>query len=231
MIYKGDYKITSPYGPRNLNGDTRPHKGADFVGLQGKEIIAPCDGIIQRSTIITDKNNPTWEWGNYVRLDTEDKHLLYFCHLSKRLVSVGQKIKKGEIIGLEGNTGYSFGSHCHFEVRTAANASIDPIAYLNSINKKDKTFTYQEAVNFIKSEVALSDETMTYLKSYKYDKNLIPKIAKLIYDKPLKGEPLLDDYISQFKQVTGFEDKTIEYLSADFKYGKDLINKLLKAMI
>ncbi len=102
---------------------------------------------------------------------------------------------------------------------------------MNSINKKDKTFTYQEAVNFIKSEVALSDETMTYLKSYKYDKNLIPKIAKLIYDKPLKGEPLLDDYISQFKQVTGFEDKTIEYLSADFKYGKDLINKLLKAMI
>ncbi len=171
MIYKGEYKITSPYGPRNLNGDNRFHKGVDFVGTD-KTIIAPCDGIIQRSTIITDKSNPTWEWGNYVRLDTEDKHLLYFCHLSKRLVTVGQKVKKGDIIGIEGNTGYSFGSHCHFEVRTKDNASIDPISYLNSINKTDRQ-RVQEICEY-------DDNTMRYLDAYKYSSELYRKIVKAI---------------------------------------------------
>lgn len=169
MIYKSAYKITSPFGTRNLNGDTRFHKGVDFVGTD-KTIIAPIDGVVQRSTIITDKNNPTWEWGNYIRLDTEDKHLLYFCHLSKRTVKVGQKVKKGDVIGIEGNTGYSFGSHCHFEVRTLNNVSIDPIAYLNFINKTDRE-KVQRYFDF-------DNNTMAYLDKHPYTKDLYRKLAK-----------------------------------------------------
>lgn len=171
MIYKGDYKITSPYGPRNLNGDTRSHKGVDFVGVD-KTIIAPVDGIIKSSTIITNKSNVTWEWGNYVRLDTSDGHKLFFCHLASRNVKVGQKIKKGDVIGIEGNTGYSFGSHCHFEVRNTANVSIDPIKYLDSINKIDR--------QIVQEKCGFDDNTMRYLDAYKYSSELYRKIVKAI---------------------------------------------------
>ena len=171
MIYKGDYKISSPYGQRNLNGDTRFHKGVDFVGID-KTIIAPCDGRIVSSTIITDKNNLTWEWGNYVRLDAVDGHRLFFCHLANRAVKVGQVVKRGDIIGIEGNTGYSFGSHCHFEVRTPANISIDPITYLNSVNKTDRQ-TVQEKCGF-------DNSTMDYLDKHKFSDALYKKIVEAI---------------------------------------------------
>ena len=172
MIYKGDYKISSPYGQRNLNGDTRFHKGVDFVGVD-KTIIAPVDGTIKSSTIITDKNNLTWEWGNYVRLDTQDGHRLFFCHLASRNVKVGQTVKRGDIIGIEGNTGFVVGNpgiHCHFEVRTPANISIDPITYLNSINKTDRE-KVQEYFGF-------DNNTMSHLDKHPWPKDLYRKLSK-----------------------------------------------------
>lgn len=125
IIYKGKYTLTSDFGHRNLNGDIRQHKGIDLVGHDSKDIYSPVDGVVVSSTIITDKSNPTWEWGNYIRIDSNGSKY-FFCHLSKRLVFVGQNISKGQIIGVEGQTGYSFGSHLHFEIRNESNLSIDP---------------------------------------------------------------------------------------------------------
>ncbi len=127
--FKGKYKITSPYGNRILNGKTEFHKGIDLVGLDDKTVYAPCDGVIGASTIVTSKSNKTWEWGNYIRLDTADgKYSVFMCHLASRAVAKGQKVTKGQKLGVMGNTGYSFGAHTHFEVRkkgtsTAVNPS------------------------------------------------------------------------------------------------------------
>lgn len=116
LPYKGRVEFESPYGYRVLNGQKNWHNGIDLVGLDSKMILAPCNGLIKSSTIIEDKNNTTWEWGNYVRLDHEDISI-FMCHLSKRLVNVGDYVLAGQPIGIEGNTGYSFGSHLHFETR------------------------------------------------------------------------------------------------------------------
>lgn len=127
--FKGKYKITSPYGNRILNGKAEFHKGVDLVGIDDKTVYAPCDGVIGASTIVTSKANKTWEWGNYVRLDTADgKYSAFMCHLASRAVAKGQKVTKGQKLGVMGNTGYSFGAHTHFEVRkkgtsTAVNPS------------------------------------------------------------------------------------------------------------
>lgn len=127
--FKGKYKITSPYGNRILNGKPEFHKGVDLVGIDDKAVYAPCDGVIGASTIVTSKANKTWEWGNYVRLDTADgKYSVFMCHLASRAVAKGQKVTKGQKLGVMGNTGYSFGAHTHFEVRkkgtsTAVNPS------------------------------------------------------------------------------------------------------------
>jgi murein DD-endopeptidase MepM/ murein hydrolase activator NlpD len=116
--FKGKYKITSPYGNRILNGKPEFHKGVDLVGLDDKTVYAPCDGVIGASTIVMSKANKTWEWGNYVRLDTADgKYSAFMCHLASRAVAKGQKVTKGQKLGVMGNTGYSFGAHTHFEVR------------------------------------------------------------------------------------------------------------------
>ena len=93
-IYNGEYKITSPFGKRNLDGDNRTHKGEDHVGLTNKNVITPTSGRVVSSQIITNKTNPTWEWGNYVKIDDLNGYYLFFCHLAKRLVSVGQKSRR-----------------------------------------------------------------------------------------------------------------------------------------
>lgn len=112
--FKGKYKVTSGY----KLPERRDHKGIDMVGLDDKTVYAPCDGVIGASTIVTNKSKITWEWGNYVRIDTSDGlWWSYFAHLETRFVAKGQKVKKGDKIGIMGNTGKSTGAHLHLEVR------------------------------------------------------------------------------------------------------------------
>ena len=129
----GKVTLTSHFGWRTLNGSRDYHKGVDLSGTD-KTLVAPCDGVIGSSTIITDKSNLTWQWGNYIRIDTADGLKIFMCHMAQRKVKVGQKVKAGDVVGIEGNTGYSFGSHCHFEVRKNGE-SVDPTPYLGIPNE------------------------------------------------------------------------------------------------
>lgn len=134
LPYKsGKVTLTSHFGWRTLNGQRDYHKGVDLSGTD-KTLVAPCDGVIGSSTIITDKSNLTWQWGNYIRIDTSDGLKIFMCHMASRKVKVGQKVKAGDVVGIEGNTGYSFGSHCHFEVRKNG-VSVDPTPYLGIPNE------------------------------------------------------------------------------------------------
>lgn len=133
LPYEGKVEFESPYGYRKLNGETVWHNGIDLVGLDSKLIISPCDGVVKTSTIVTDTNNKTWEWGNYVRIDYEDISV-FLCHMSERFVSKGDIVSQGMLIGIEGNTGYSFGSHCHFEVRKNTSNIINPCELLGIPN-------------------------------------------------------------------------------------------------
>lgn len=134
LPYKsGKVTLTSHFGWRTLNGSRDYHKGVDLSGTD-KTLVAPCDGVIGSSTIITDKSNLTWQWGNYIRIDTPDGLKIFMCHMAARKVKVGQKVKAGDAVGIEGDTGYSFGSHCHFEVRKNGE-SVDPTPYLGIPNE------------------------------------------------------------------------------------------------
>ncbi len=165
-LYQGEYKITSPFGPRNLNGDTRFHKGIDAVGIGNKNLLAVCDGMVESSQIITNKNNPTWEWGNYIKLDDGFGYHIFYCHLSQRLVSViGTKVKKGDVIGTEGQTGYSFGSHCHFEVRDSNGVSIDPMIYFKILEGREVNKIVQEIKRY-KNIKDMPEFFQTYIKKW-----------------------------------------------------------------
>lgn len=174
-LYEGEYKITSPFGPRDLgNGDKRDHKGIDCVGIDSKRVITPTNGLIVSSQIILDKKNPTWEWGNYVKMDDLNGYYLFFCHLSSRAAKVMQTIDKGQLIGLEGQTGYSFGSHLHFEVRRKSdNVSIDPEEYFKILADWElKHFRKKTQDRF-----GFDENTMKFFDEHPYPGALYEKLA------------------------------------------------------
>lgn len=174
-LYEGSYRMNSPYGQRIMkNGDTRPHTGIDYVGISSKNIIAPTKGKIITSQIITDRSNRTWEWGNYVKMDDLYGYYLFFCHLSKRLVKAGEIVEKGQIIGVEGQTGYALGRHLHFEVRRiSSNGTINPEDYFKILENRERNI-YKEMTQ---SRFGFDNNTMNYLSNHPYSHALFEKLA------------------------------------------------------
>ena len=155
--YKGGkFRVTSIYGTRVLNGVSQYHSGLDLVGESSKELLALCDGtIIQSRMVPKSSGDLTWQWGNYVCLQATTGERIFYCHLSQRLVSKGQKVKAGDVIGIEGNTGYSFGSHCHLEIRNSGNKVTSAVNTPKFTGIPNQTGTYNAIV--VKEE----DEPMT----------------------------------------------------------------------
>lgn len=163
-----EYKVTSPYGTRTLNGRIEIHTGLDLV-CADDIIIATDDGIIHSSCIITDKTNRTWEWGNYVCLKTDSGLYIYYCHLDSRTVKKGDRVKIGDKIGIMGNTGYSFGKHLHFEVRKEGRA-VNAADYLGIENKmgkaEEKKMTREEILKELGDEyIRTFDELPEWAKA------------------------------------------------------------------
>jgi murein DD-endopeptidase MepM/ murein hydrolase activator NlpD len=176
MIYSGRYKVTSPFGMRVLNGEKNDHRGIDVVGLDSKYICAVVGGVVVSSAMITDRSNLTWQWGNYVCVQGDDGRRYYYCHMKQRLVQVGKRVKTGDHLGIEGNTGYSFGDHCHFEVRGADGVSVNPAPFLKIDNAVGEYgVNYREEA---KRRFGLSEDTMKYLDGYKYAADLYRKLVK-----------------------------------------------------
>lgn len=126
-IFAGNYKVTQNYHSG--------HGGIDIVGLSSKNIISPVAGTVMSSTMIPKSSgNITWEWGNYVRIDDASGNRYFFCHMDSRAVKVGDKVKVGTKLGVMGNTGLSYGAHCHFETRTKGNIRTNPAAFLGIPN-------------------------------------------------------------------------------------------------
>ena len=112
-FFKSSYKITQYFGNNpeyykkfGFNG----HEGVDYGTPTGVELLAPFDGIILRDTDNAKEDN----YGIKVVIwSPELKIALWFCHLENNLVSDGDKVKAGQVIGHTGNTGNSTGAHCH----------------------------------------------------------------------------------------------------------------------
>lgn len=129
-------RLTSPYGRRTLNGADEYHYGYDLVGVGSAEVVCAVGGTVAQSRIVTDKNNLTREWGNYVCVKTDTGQYHYYCHLKRRAVSKGQRINAGDKIGIMGATGKAYGAHLHFEVRLAdRKTAVDPSSVLGIPNK------------------------------------------------------------------------------------------------
>lgn len=107
--YMGKFRVSQRYSAE--------HTGLDLVGEESKEIHSTVNGVVDFAGW-ENNNNHKQGFGLYVRIrDNKTGWEFYFGHLSEIRVKVGQAVKITDVIGIEGSTGRSTGSHCHYEAR------------------------------------------------------------------------------------------------------------------
>lgn len=121
----GYTRISSPFGYRTCPYHGRElHGGVDLPAPHGTNILAAKSGTVVLSTYGS-------SYGNHVAISHPDGSRTMYCHMSARLVSVGDTVSQGQVIGRVGSTGNSTGNHLHFEVWTNGNSSsrVNPMDY------------------------------------------------------------------------------------------------------
>ncbi len=98
------------------------HSGIDFSAAMGTETYATGDGVV------FDVEKSAWGYGNMVTIDHGFGYKTRYAHLQKALVRKGQKVKRGQCIGLIGSTGKTTGVHLHYEV-LKNDVPVDPINF------------------------------------------------------------------------------------------------------
>jgi len=103
--------LSSHYGKRNdpFTGKQDFHKGLDFAGKQGSEVIAVGDGVVSWAGIKSG-------YGKLIEINHGNGYTTRYGHNQGFMVNVGDTVKKGQQIALMGSTGRSTGPHVHFEV-------------------------------------------------------------------------------------------------------------------
>lgn len=130
----GHTNITSTYGYRwgTL------HKGIDISdgGIEGQPVVASRSGTVTRADNACPHNYPKNSscgcgggYGNRVEISHGDGTSTLYGHMLTITVSVGQTVNQGDIIGYVGCTGYSTGTHLHFEIKWNG-TQVDPMPYL-----------------------------------------------------------------------------------------------------
>jgi murein DD-endopeptidase MepM/ murein hydrolase activator NlpD len=116
--------ISSYFGERTdpFSGEEGYHKGVDFAGSAGENVVAVAAGVV------------TWSgqragYGNLVEINHGDGYVTRYAHNEKTLVNVGETVKRGDPVALMGSTGRSTGPHVHFEVLRNGR-QVDPLTFV-----------------------------------------------------------------------------------------------------
>lgn len=120
-----DHNVTSPYGKRKnpVTHKEHIHNGIDIAAKEGSPVYSYDSGEV--IAVSSDKVS-----GNFVVIKHPEEHMVSsYSHLSKQLVSVGQKVKQGDKIGLVGSTGRSTGPHLHFRLKYK-NRDVNPAFFI-----------------------------------------------------------------------------------------------------
>jgi len=118
-------EITSGFGQRKhpISKKMKHHKGVDFKAKIGTPIYATSDGVVEKA-----KEQSTGH-GNHVVVKHDETFSSLYGQMSAIKVEEGQKVKKGDLIGLVGSSGASTGPHLHYEVWKDGEA-VNPEPYL-----------------------------------------------------------------------------------------------------
>lgn len=120
-------RMASGYGWRidPIYRTRRMHWGMDFTAAKGTDVYATGDGVIEAV------ETKAWGYGKSVIINHGFGYKTRYAHLSKFNVKVGQKVKRGEVIGFVGSTGKSTANHLHYEVEKNGK-KVNPVHYYHS---------------------------------------------------------------------------------------------------
>jgi len=138
------YRVTSSYGQRNdpFTGAKTFHAGIDLV----KSHLAPIFAFVHGKVVHAQMGVTGSGFGNYGNVvAVQDRYgaLHCYCHLDSVAIKINDAVEAGDIIGRQGTTGQSTGSHLHYEVRTRSTPSFgygfhtDPGQYLAHYSEKE----------------------------------------------------------------------------------------------
>lgn len=118
-------RVSSTYGGRTspITGKWEFHNGIDIPAAYGTNIYASNSGKVTVATY-------HWSYGNYIMVDHGGGYATLYAHCSKLLVSVGDKVSRGDVIAYVGSTGSSTGNHLHFSLYENS-AHTDPLKFFN----------------------------------------------------------------------------------------------------
>jgi len=117
--------------------EERFHTGIDFAASEGTPIYATGDGVVEKA------DNMEEGYGNHVVLNHGFGYETLYGHMSRMAVTVGQKVKRGQVIGYVGCTGMCSGDHVHYEV-IKNGEKVNPVDYFyNDLTPAE----YKEIVN------------------------------------------------------------------------------------
>ncbi|GAB6097838.1 M23 family metallopeptidase [Desulfatiferula olefinivorans] len=116
--------VSSQFGYRTspFTGRRTFHKGLDIANRKNTPIVSPADGLITFA-------GPKGNMGTMVVIDHGHGIVTRYGHLAKTLKKVGDAVKRGDTIGLMGNSGRSTGPHLHYEVRLNG-IPVNPVKYI-----------------------------------------------------------------------------------------------------
>ena len=117
--------LTSPFGKRDtgIAGASTYHQGVDLAGPEGTPIYAARAGTVTAATVGSAA-------GYYVTINHGDGFSSIYMHMTHYVVSAGQWVNQGQVIGYMGSTGVSSGSHLHFGIAYNG-AYVNPCLYVN----------------------------------------------------------------------------------------------------
>lgn len=107
-----------------FHGDYRMHSGVDLAGPVGESIYATGNGKV------IEVGHDFFGYGNFIMIDHGFGYKTRYAHLKNATVAIGRIVKRGEAIGILGNTGRSTGPHIHYEV-IYKNKPVNPLNYYN----------------------------------------------------------------------------------------------------
>ena len=152
---KNKYRFSSSFGYRKdpFTGRSKRHSGVDFAMKPGNPIYATGDGVVEAVKF------ELFGYGTQVLIDHGFGYKTRYAHLKTVGVAEGMKVKRGECIGLSGNSGRSSGPHLHYEV-------IYMGRHVNPYNYFDLTITPEEFSTMVQ-DIADASERVTMHPSHK----------------------------------------------------------------
>lgn len=116
--------MSSYFGRRTdpFTGKPANHKGVDFAGKAGAEVIAVADGVVTWSS-------KRYGYGELVEINHGNGYSTRYAHNSENLVALGEEVRKGQTVALMGDTGRATGPNLHFEVLQDGRA-VNPVNFI-----------------------------------------------------------------------------------------------------